>query len=307
MPSGLFLSDRLGTSRRHWLGAWGRLAVVARSKFAGGDQGYLRDEQYRDPSRLAVRTNLHLRFGTAAVPWFDWVRALVDLQAAQHVLEVGCGSGALWDLGTATVPNGLELTLCDLSPGMVAEAVARAAATGRFARVEGREADAQALPFDAAAFDRVVANHMLYHLPDPASGVAELARVVRDDGLVVAATNGARHMRELRELKSAIFGSPLVDSTVDVFGIDAGFVMLREHFADVRWIRYEDELCCTDPADVVAYACSTPPGEDATPAQRTALAEAIAAAFDAGDGVMRITKDVGCFVCRAPLVVRGAR
>jgi SAM-dependent methyltransferase len=273
---------------------------MARSRFAGGDQGYLRDEQYRDASRLSVRTNLHLRYGTAAVPWFEWVRALVDLQASQHVLEVGCGSGALWDLGAAKVPDGLELTLCDLSPGMVAEAVARAAATGRFARVEGREADAQALPFDAAAFDRVVANHMLYHLPDPASGVAELARVVGADGLVVVATNGERHMRELRELKAAIFGVPLVDPTVDVFGIDVGFATLRDHFADVRWVRYEDELRCTDPADVLAYACSTPPGEDATPAQRAALARAIDVAVDAGGGVMRITKDVGCFVCRAP-------
>lgn len=270
------------------------------SKFAGGDQRYLRDEQYRDASRLAVRTSMHLRYGTAAVPWFDWVQALADLQPRQQVLEVGCGSGALWDLGGHAAPDGIELMLCDLSPGMVAEAVARASAIGRLARVEGREVDAQALPFDDATFDRVIANHMLYHLPDPALGVAELARVVRDGGLVVTATNGAHHMRELRRLKSVIFGSPLVDPTVDVFGVDVGFSTLREHFADVRWVRYEDELRCTDPADVLAYACSTPPGEDATPAERAALAEAIANAFDAGGGVMRITKDVGCFVCRTP-------
>lgn len=273
---------------------------MARSKFAGGDQRYLREEQYRDASRLAVRTSLHLRYGTAAVPWFDWVRSLADLQPHQQVLEVGCGSGALWDLGRHAESDGIELVLCDLSPGMVAEAVARASAIGRLGRVEGREVDAQALPFDDAAFDRVIANHMLYHLPDPALGVAELARVVRGDGLVVTATNGSHHMRELRELKSPIFGSPLVDPTVDVFGVDVGFGALREHFAEVRWVRYEDELRCTDPADVLAYACSTPPGEDATPAQRAALAEAIAAAFDEGGGVMRISKDVGCFVCRTP-------
>ncbi len=278
----------------------GHASGVVRAKFAGGDQEYLRDEQYRDPSRLAVRTSLHLRYGTAAVPWFEWVRAALALSAGDRVLEVGCGSGALWDLGGAEVPDDVELTLCDLSPGMVTEAVARAMATGRFSRVEGREADAQTLPFDDAAFDRVVANHMLYHLPDPVAGVAELARVASDGASVLAATNGARHMRELRELTSAVFGSPLVDPTVDVFGIDIGFATLREHFAEVRWVRYEDELRCTDPADVVAYACSTPPGEDATPTQQATLADAIAAAFDAAGGMMRITKDVGCFVCRAP-------
>lgn len=280
---------------------------MARSRFAGGDQRYLREEQYRDGSRLSIRTRLHLQYGTASVPWFEWVWARIDVQPAQRVLEVGCGSGALWEAGMASVPDGVELVLCDLSPGMVEEATARAAATGRFARLNGQEADLQALPFDDATFDRVVANHMLYHLPDPERGARELARVVRADGAVVVATNGGRHMRELRQLKADVFSSPLIDPTIEVFGIDVAFGMLRAAFADVHWLRYEDELCCTDPADVVAYACSTPPGEDATPAQRAALEAAIARAFVQGGGVMTITKDVGCFICRTPLGARGAR
>jgi hypothetical protein len=91
-----------------------------------------------------------------------------------------------------------------------------------------------------------------------------------------------------------------LDRTVDVFGAEVGFAYLREAFADVRWVRYEDELVCTDPADVLAYACSSPPGEDAGSAQRAELHAAIAARFEAGGGAMRITKDSGCFVCRSP-------
>ena len=45
--------------------------------------------------------------------------------------------------------------------------------------MQGQPADLQALPFEDGTYDRVVANHMLYHLPDPRLGVAELARVVR--------------------------------------------------------------------------------------------------------------------------------
>lgn len=38
-----------------------------RAPFAGGDQAYLRDEQYGDTAELDVRTALHQRFSTADV------------------------------------------------------------------------------------------------------------------------------------------------------------------------------------------------------------------------------------------------
>lgn len=274
--------------------------MTGASRFAGGDQGYLREEQYRDASRLTIRADLHLLYGTAEVPWFEWVRARLDLRERQEVLEVGCGAGWLWQGSSPAVPAGVALTLCDLSPGMVDEAVGRALEADLYESVEGRTADLQSLPLESGAFDRVVANHMLYHLPDPRLGVAELARVVRPDGLVVAATNGRRHVQELHEVEAAVFGSTSLDHTVDVFGAEVGFAILRDHFADVRWLRYDDELRCTDPADVLAYSCSSPPGEDATPEQLAQLEAEIARRFEVGNGVMTITKDVGCFVCRHP-------
>ena len=141
---------------------------------------------------------------------------------------------------------------------------------------------------------------MLYHLPDPARGVVELARVVRDDGIVIAATNGRRHMLELWQIRGDVFDLATVDQTVDVFGAESGFAVLRDHFDDVRWLQANDALRCTDPEDVLAYICSTPPAEDASPAQLRRLTEAIDHAFEVGNGTMAITKDVGCFVCRSP-------
>jgi len=66
----------------------------------------------------------------------------------------------------------------------------------------------------------VIANHMLYHLPDPSRGVGELARVTAPSGQVVVATNGRGHMRELWEIRSEVFGIERVDHTIDVFGVD---------------------------------------------------------------------------------------
>jgi SAM-dependent methyltransferase len=272
-----------------------------RSKFAGGDQAYLRDEQYRDSSRLARRADLHVKYGVSATPWFDWVARHLDLSAGDTVLEAGCGAGWLWEQSTVEVPAGVALMLTDLSTGMVDQAVDRVASTGRFQSVVGRPADLQAMPLADRTFDRIVANHMLYHLPDPNAGVSELARLVRTDGRVVVATNGRRHMRELSAIRGDVFDIERVDHTIEVFGTDVGFAILRDHFADVRWFAFADQLRCTDPADVVAYVCSTPPGEDATAVQLERLTAAIAAAFERGNGTMTITKDTGCFVCHQPI------
>ncbi|MGH1558720.1 class I SAM-dependent methyltransferase [Caulobacter segnis] len=62
-------------------------------------------------------------------------------------------------------------------PAWLATALEAARGTGRWADVEGETADASAMPFADATFDTVLAIHMLYHLPDPATGAAELRRV----------------------------------------------------------------------------------------------------------------------------------
>jgi SAM-dependent methyltransferase len=217
------------------------------------------------------------------------------------VLEVGCGAGWLWADAVADVPAGLDLTLTDLSPGMVAEAVERAAALGTFASVTGRPADVQDLPFASAAFAVVASNHMLYHVPDPAQGVAEIARVLRPDGTAAVATNGWSHLTELWQIRAEIF--PELDDhdeTVEVFGIETGEAILRARFGSVELRRYPDVLRCTDPADVVAFIASTPPTDTAGPEALEHLRTVVARRFDEGGGVLEVTKETGLFLCADP-------
>ena len=249
---------------------------------------------------MMQRANLHAKYTTSPERWFDWVGAKLALFEEADVLEAGCGTGLLWTETAVPIPGGLSLTLTDLSAGMVDEATVAAEATGRFISVEGRQADLQDLPLPDRAYDRVVANHMLYHLPDPGLGVAEMARVVRADGTVIATTNGRRHLRQLWEIRARVFGTRPVDETADVFSPEIGFGLLRENFAEVVWIEYPDELRCTDPVDVMAHICSTPPAETAGPEQLAALEREVADAFEAGGGELVVTKEVGVFVCHGP-------
>ena len=265
-----------------------------RSAFAGGDQQYLRDVQYGTGAKLDARSYLHRTYATSAVPLARFEAALIDWSGIRTALECGCGTGRFWD--NDALSRSLSITLTDLSPGMVDEATHRVREHG-FTGVVSQVCDVQALPFDDDAFDVVIANHMLYHVPDPDLAVAELARVVGRDGVVLVATNGHGHMREVNEAIAEVFGSH-AEGLYEVFGIDTGEARLRQHFAGVVWHAFDNDLLVDDPAAVVAYGLSFPPGESATDAQRARFSQAVASRFEGGR--LRIHTRAGVFVCSRP-------
>jgi len=142
---------------------------------------------------------------------------------------------------------------------------------------------------------------MLYHVPDPARAVAEFARLLRPDGSLIAATSGPRHLRELWEIRSQVFGLPAASETTQAFGSVTGDAILRRSFARVEWRDYDDELRCTDPDDVVAFITSMPPAEDASSEERRDLRRAVESRFNAGGGVFPVSKQTGVFLARVPL------
>ncbi len=265
--------------------------MTERSAFSGGDQAYLRDVQYGTGAKLDVRSHLHRAYSTSPVPLATFEARLVDWYGRADVLECGCGTGRFWE--TPELPRSLDVTLTDLSPGMVDEAVARARANG-FDRVSGQAVDVQSLPFGDGSFDVVVANHMLYHVPDPDRGVAELARVLRPEGVALVATNGYGHMKENNEALAEVFGSH-AEGLYEVFGIDTGEARLRERFASVVWHAFDNDLVVDEPQAVIDYGLSFPPGEFATDEQRVAFDAAVRARFTGGR--LRIRTRAGVFVC----------
>lgn len=96
-------------------------------------------------------------------------------------LDVGCGTGAFSvELIAREGPSAVHGV--DPSPAQVAYAQTRAG--GEAATFE--VADAQSLPFASDRFDAAAMALVLAFLPDPARGVAEMARVVRPGGTVAA-------------------------------------------------------------------------------------------------------------------------
>jgi ubiquinone/menaquinone biosynthesis C-methylase UbiE len=111
----------------------------------------------------------------------DRMRAALFSRARGAVLELGVGTGATF----AHYPRDLtSLTGLDISEGMLARARTRAAALPF--PVELRARDFQTLPFPAAAFDTVVSSLALCGIPDPAALFAEIRRVLRPGGRLLA-------------------------------------------------------------------------------------------------------------------------
>jgi SAM-dependent methyltransferase len=194
------------------------------------------------------------------------------------------------------VPENLDLTLADQSPGMVQEAVARCEVLP-FGSVTGRETDAAALPFEDNAFDAIIAMHMLYHLPDPAAGIAEMFRVLKPGGFLAVTTNGMGNMRGIYEL-TAVFGSEPFDPSAAVFGYDKAEELMRARFGNAAFSQHPAGMRITDPEDVFLALTSYPPGDGAGEAELDAFRAAIAAAFERGNGVLEVEKETGLFISR---------
>ena len=153
------------------------------------------------------------------------------------------------------------------------------------------------MPFADNSFVVVVANHMLYHVPDPDLGVAELARVLPPDGALLVATNAYGHMDVIKDLIAEVFedhGNRLFE----VFGMDSGELRLRERFDSIVWHAYLDDLIVGSPQAVTDDGLSFPPGEHADEAGRGAFASAVSRRFV--DHTLRIRTLAGVFVCRSP-------
>lgn len=250
--------------------------------------------QYGDSRKLAARARLNREYTIAETGWFPWVAKQLPLKPGNSILDIGCGPGWFWEAAVGVLPEKLELTLADASPGMVQEALDRCRVLP-FGSVRGQQADAAALPFEDGSFDAVIAMHMLYHVPDPAAAIAEMFRVLKPGGCLAVTTNGAGNMRKLYEL-ATVFGSDPFDPAAAAFGYDAADRLLRSRFGNVAMSQYPARLRITEPEDVYLALTSYPPGDGASESQLIAFRKAIADAFQHGNGVLETEKETGLFL-----------
>lgn len=113
-----------------------------------------------------------------------WVLRLVDvaaLQAAEHVLDVACGTGFVARVAAQRVGAKGRVVGIDLNPSMI-EAARAASDLDAPSTIEWRTGDATRLPFENAVFDVILCQQGLQFFPDRVQGLREMHRVLRLGG-----------------------------------------------------------------------------------------------------------------------------
>ncbi|HLV59550.1 MAG TPA: class I SAM-dependent methyltransferase [Natronosporangium sp.] len=251
--------------------------------------------QYARPDQLRTRQRLW-SYHTGR-SWMDDALDTVGARGGETVLDVGCGAGR-WLAALRRRGHTGRLLGVDISPGMAAAAAER---TGAAALV----ADAVALPLPDATADVALAAHMLYHTPEVPAAVAELRRVVRPGGVVLATTNGARHIAEIRAVmdEAAARVGARRRAITPSFTLENGEEILGASFTRVR--RHERVAAVVVPAvePVVDYVASFDDpqlvGLPAGTPWRDFLAEVDRIVRDhvRRHGAFTVTRHPGFFVC----------
>jgi ubiquinone/menaquinone biosynthesis C-methylase UbiE len=257
------------------------------------DRQYLTQDQYKDASNLDARIAIHQKFSTNPQGWFNWIfDTLVKLPAKSKILELGCGSAEMWKKCADRIPADWVITLTDLSDGMLDAAWRNLVPLGRSFKFE--QMDAQSISYGDKTFDAVIANHMLYHVPDLEKALAEIKRVLKDDGRLFATTVGNTHMQEMYQWLKRVNINERSDMFSNPFTLENGLEQLQNVFSQVEKSQYIDNLEVTEIGPLIAYIRSSIGAADLSEDKLGELKKELSSTLQQ-EGKIFITKDSGLF------------
>ncbi len=126
--------------------------------------------------------------------WAEFIVNVAQPRTGEHVLDVACATGIAARVVSRYVgPNGRTVAL-DFDAGMIE--VGRILTSAAQIPIEWHCADALAMPFRDASFDLCLSLQGLQFLPDRAAGFAEVRRVLKPAGRLVAGIWGLRELNK---------------------------------------------------------------------------------------------------------------
>jgi ubiquinone/menaquinone biosynthesis C-methylase UbiE len=119
--------------------------------------------------------------------------AAVNVAFVENLLAEGMPGDSVLDLGTGTALIPIELcgrhdrcriTAVDAAAHMLEIARANVESAGLGSRIELQQVNARQLPWPDNAFDAVISNSIIHHIPRPVECLQEAIRVARPGGLL---------------------------------------------------------------------------------------------------------------------------
>lgn len=247
-------------------------------------------KQYQNADNLNKRISIH-DYSTNKQGFGNWIVSHYDIHPDMNILELGCGTGSMWKEHLNLLKNGTKLTLSDFSSGMLESAREN---VGEHENITYLVADIQEIPFPDHSFDIVVANMMLYHVPDLDKALAEVRRVLKHGGIFYCATYGEHGISEY--VTDLLREQGLSDNLNKSFTLQNGAEPLKRHFDHVQRFDYEDSLAIPFVDAFADYIFSLTALDGVQNLERTFLIQTLESRKE--NGILHVPKEYGMFVCR---------
>ena len=246
--------------------------------------------QYQTSQNLDTRISIHDKYSTNKQPFANWIMSHYKITPGAKVLELGCGTGSMWRENLHLLTGGAALTLTDFSEGMLETAKRNVISEN----VLFQQVDIQNIPYPDASFDMVIANMMLYHVPNLHKGLAEVRRVLKPGGFFYCATYGIHGIMEyITDLLKDMGVSGQIGTT---FTLQNGAASLSQHFESVQRLDREDSLAITDIRDFADYVYSLSSLTNMENVPREVLLSALESRIK--NGILYVPKEYGMFICK---------
>jgi ubiquinone/menaquinone biosynthesis C-methylase UbiE len=254
------------------------------------------------PGVIGVFDEAAASYDSVGVDFFTPMGAELVRRAAirpgEHVLDVGCGSGAVLLPAAAVVGPTGRIVGTDLAPAMVART---AAATAHLPAVSVQVGDAQAPAFEPGSFDVVTAGLVLFFLPDPPAALAAYRDLLRPGGRLAFSSFAAYDPRFERAMKALAAHAPGLappHARHDMFGSEQQLRAALAGYAAVRISEFTQVSLFADAEQWMTWVAShggrqvvrAIPAERLPAATEAAGAELAAARTD--DGAIQLTTTI---------------
>ena len=184
---------------------------------------------YENDRNLRILEETQAKYSVPRIDFARWTLNTIDWVGDEVILDIGAGRGRHY-AGLMQAQPAVAYFALDLSPYLLR---CHPCPADRLAL-----GDAMRLPYDSDSFDIVMANHVLYHLADIDAGLAEIKRVLKPDGRMLAATDSLQNIPQLQMLihRANVFlsenGVKVKPPTLpcDAFALENGTRILARHF-----------------------------------------------------------------------------